>query len=144
MWTICLLTSLSILSTTSTAKAEVRQLKMLSEPAQELLKQELQLEQWLLIEVATLKAIKKDADGYKLSLEKLNEAQEKQLQDVKEINDLQKEKHFLQRENYHLQVENYELKNPEWWESPFFWGGVGLAVGFVAGGIVVGYASGGL
>ena len=97
--------------------------------------------EWLLITEGTLRAMKKDADGYTIALDKLSKAQEANIKDIGRINELQKEKHVLQRSKYDLQVKVYQLKNPAWYWNPVVWGVVGLSVGITGAGIA--YLSGG-
>lgn len=105
---------------------------------------ELFVDDWLLIQEGTLRALSKDAKAYKLTLEKLNEAQEQQTEDVRVHNKLRKELYEARNLAYMLELENNELKSHQWWESPIFWGVTSAAVGFIAGGIVFAYATGGL
>lgn len=136
--------SLSTILIASTTSAKIKDPLSLENTKNGMVADLLNPPDWLLIEESTLRAITKDASGYRLSLEKLNEAQEKQIKDVEEVNLLRLEKYEVEKSNYRLQVENYELNNPPWYKSPVLWGSVGVAAGMVIGGIVVGYASGGL
>lgn len=141
---ICLATNLLIALTPSTTKGDVLRPEDLPYTREGILQDHLSLEDWLLIEVDTLRAIKKDAAGYKLALEKLQTAQEEYIEIIKLNNKLQKEKHQLQHHVYELLIQNQVLGTQEWWQSPIFWAITSAAVGFIAGGLVFAYATGGL
>lgn len=92
---------------------------------------------WLLVQETTLRSIKKDADGYKLTLVKLTEAQEDLNRYVKITNQLQLENFEFARR---LALATLEIERPPWYKSNVFW----CSVGFIAGGVVVAYAAHGI
>lgn len=138
----CLATSLLIVSIPVTTNAKVTDPLKLEGVPTALKLAGLEPSDWLLIELKTLKALDKDAQGYQSALEKLVEAQEQHTKDTDRINLLQMEKHQLSRQLYEKEVRIYELENPTWYQHPAFWGSVGVAAGIVV--TVVGLAAGGI
>ncbi len=128
--TSCLAASLLIALIATTINAKVRDTGAIADCLDSI---NLNWEEWLLIEDKTLKAVRKDADGYAFALEKLTKCQEAYTAKILEKNGLQMENFTLNKSNYQKDVEIYNLKNPPWYKHPLLWGVVGLAVGsFVA------------
>ncbi|MCG8432484.1 MAG: hypothetical protein MJA83_00460 [Gammaproteobacteria bacterium] len=100
------------------------------EPARAILYQYgIDWEKWLLIEDKTLRAIRKDAKGYKDALESLTEAQDELNKRVNELNLVREDHYKLQKVSYEKSVQIYKLENPLWYQHPAFWGVVGFAGG---------------
>ena len=139
---ICLSMILLVTLTTSTTNAQVIRADKVEALKKVIEASDMDSSKWLLIHTDTLREIHKDAEGYRLALEKLNTAQEKHIEDIFEQNALNKEKYQLQKNLYDLRVTNHSLRFPPWYQSSLMWGTVGAAVGVTAG-MLFGSSSGG-
>jgi hypothetical protein len=86
---------------------------------------------WFLIEEATLKSLKSDADAYKEAEVLLEEAQLELKSKVSRYNEIREKNYDLKMENSELTRRIHELENPPWYKSPVFWGSSGLAAGVI-------------
>lgn len=128
---------LSILLTTTTSKAEVRDIYEIA-PCLENCDLIPDWRNFLLIEEVTLKSMKSDADGSKKCKLKLKEAQKKHEDDIESLNERNTEIYALKIDNKLLRVRVYELEGTPWYWHPATWGIGGFAVGVTLVAILVG------
>ena len=120
---------------TSSASAATRDTKDLAKPVQAL---GLDWRYWILIEEATLRAMKKDADGYKSARGTLEAAQKKLDATTIQLDTTATELHAKEVENYELKKRIIDLENVPVYKHPAFWAAVGAGAGILITAIIVG------
>jgi hypothetical protein len=86
---------------------------------------------WLLIEETTLRAIKKDAEAYPITVKNLNDAQSDLDAKVSMVNQVNALLYQEQVKNKKQALQINDLKHPVWYKHPAFWGSMGVTAGVV-------------
>lgn len=126
--------TISIL-TTSSVSAKVRDTKDLEGPLAAI---GLDWRYWILIEETTLRAMKKDVDGYKNARVTLEAAQKKLEATTIQLNTTRTELHGKDVESYELKKRIMELEDVPVYKHPAFWCAVGAGGGILITAIIVG------